>query len=86
MRPRSLFCPPSFDPDRTASSSSTWRTANEPPHVHVGRDRLEAKFWLDPVTVARAGSFSLVELRRIEWMIEENRYLLLEQWDASFGV
>jgi len=26
---------------------------NEPPHVHVDRDDLSAKFWLDPVTLAR---------------------------------
>jgi len=58
----------------------------EPPHVHVVRAEMEAKFWLDPVNIAWTGSFSLVELRRIERIIEENRYLLLEQWDASFGV
>ena len=27
----------------------------EPPHVHVGKDGKEAKFWLNPVKVARAG-------------------------------
>ena len=25
------------------------RENDEPPHVHVKRDRLEAKFWIDPV-------------------------------------
>jgi hypothetical protein len=34
----------------------------EPPHVHVERDDAEAKFWLDPVTIAHAGSFRPVEL------------------------
>jgi hypothetical protein len=52
----------------------------------VARDHLEAKLWLDPLTIARSGSFSLVELRRIERIVEENRYMLLEQWDASLGV
>lgn len=59
---------------------------HERPHVHVGRDDMEAKFWLDPVDIARAGSFSPVELRRIERIVEENRYALLDQWNASFGV
>jgi hypothetical protein len=59
---------------------------DECPHVHVVRDELEAKLWLDPVTIARAGSFSPVELRRIQRIVEENRYVLLEHWDASFGV
>ena len=26
---------------------------NEPPHVHVDRDNLSAKFWLRPVALAR---------------------------------
>jgi hypothetical protein len=26
---------------------------NEPPHVHVDRDDQSAKFWLDPVALAR---------------------------------
>ena len=59
---------------------------HERPHVHVVRGDMEAKLWLDPVNIARAGSFGLVELRRIERIIEENRYALLEHWDASFGV
>ena len=59
---------------------------HERPHVHVVRDDLEAKFWLDPLNIARAGTFTAVELRRIERIVEENRYALLEQWDASFGV
>src|SRR5205823_5680400 len=29
----------------------------EPPHMHVKRDRSEAKFWLDPVRLADAGRF-----------------------------
>lgn len=27
--------------------------SDEPPHVHVQRDNCEAKFWLDPVRLAR---------------------------------
>ena len=59
---------------------------HERPHVHVERDRAEAKFWLDPVSVQRPGAFSSVELRRIERIIEENRYILMEKWDADLGV
>jgi hypothetical protein len=29
----------------------------EPPHVHVERDRDEAKFWLDPVRLERGRLF-----------------------------
>ena len=27
--------------------------ANEPPHIHIDRDELSAKFWLEPVGLAR---------------------------------
>ena len=34
--------------------------ANEPPHVHVSKEGKEAKFWLNPIQVARAGRFKRV--------------------------
>ena len=36
---------------------------NEPPHVHVDRDDLSAKFWLRPIGLARNFGFSPKELR-----------------------
>ena len=37
--------------------------SNEPPHVHVKRDRLEAKFWLEPVVeLAQNWGFARHEL------------------------
>jgi len=60
--------------------------SDEPAHVHVERDRQRAKFWLDPVRAAYARSFSPPELRRVQRIVEEHRYVLLEQWDAYFGV
>ncbi len=38
----------------------------EPVHVHVERDRSSAKFWLDPVVLARSSGFSRSELRMVE--------------------
>lgn len=58
----------------------------EPPHVHVERDRREAKLWLDPVVIAHAESFQAVELRRIERIVKDHREALLEAWHANFGV
>ena len=43
--------------------------ANEPPHVHVSKEGNEAKYWLDPVKVAREGRFRKqpgVSLERME--------------------
>ena len=43
----------------------------EPPHVHVRRDNMVAKFWLEPLALERAGGFSRVELNAIATIVEE---------------
>ncbi len=58
---------------------------NEPPHVHVDRDDLSAKFWLEPVTLARNFGFSARELRRLQSLVVENRNELLEAWHGYFS-
>ncbi|HVP42318.1 MAG TPA: DUF4160 domain-containing protein [Terriglobales bacterium] len=58
---------------------------NEPPHVHVDREKFSAKFWLDPVALARNLGFSAAELRRIESIVREHRATLLEAWHGYFG-
>lgn len=45
----------------------------EPPHIHVKADRNEAKFWLDPVTLAANYGFRAHELNEIESMVRENQ-------------
>ena len=56
----------------------------EPPHVHVQRERMLAKLWLDPVGLARSTGFSPAELRRIQAIVIENRNTLLEAWHEYF--
>ncbi|MCE9592212.1 MAG: DUF4160 domain-containing protein [Planctomycetes bacterium] len=56
----------------------------EPAHIHVQRDKLVAKVWLDPVRLERAGGFNSAELRRIIELVERNESALMESWDA-FG-
>jgi hypothetical protein len=62
------------------------RESNEPPHVHVKRDRNEAKFWLDP-TVELAGNwgFARHELNELGRTVEAHRQAFLEQWHEHFG-
>ena len=57
---------------------------NEPPHVHVDREDQSAKFWLEPVALARNLGFSPVELRRIQAMLKDNESMLSEKWNARF--
>ena len=45
---------------------------DEPPHVHVDRDDASAKFWLDPVGLARNLGFPAHELHKIERIIRDH--------------
>ena len=58
---------------------------DEPPHIHVERDRSIAKFWLDPVRLQNSGGFSRNEINRIQKLVEENAEHLLESWNEYFN-
>ena len=58
---------------------------SEPPHVHVRRDNMVAKFWLEPLTLERAGGFSRVELNAIAGIVEEHREQFVRSWYEFFG-
>ena len=57
----------------------------EPPHVHVDRSALSAKFWLHPIALARNLGFSGRELRRIQSLVELNQTMFAESWHEYFG-
>ena len=57
----------------------------EPPHVHVQRDDLVAKFWLQPVRLDDSGGFARVEIRRLQAMVEDEVETLLGFWDEFFA-
>ena len=56
---------------------------DEPAHVHAGKEGQEAKYWLDPVRMARAGRFKPVDLREIERIIRDNLDFLLNAWQEE---
>ena len=58
---------------------------NEPPHVHVDKQKNSAKFWLDSVSLARNIGYSAKDLRKIQEIIIEHKELLLEKWYGYFG-
>jgi hypothetical protein len=53
--------------------------------VHVERDACEAKFWLDPVRLARSHGFSSREINDVEKLVVENQTILLERWNEFFN-
>ena len=58
---------------------------NEPPHIHVKRDMQVAKYWLNPVALAKNRGFAKHELNQIEKLVIEYRQLLHEAWHDHFG-
>ncbi len=56
----------------------------EPPHVHVDREKYSAKFWLQPVALARNLGFGAHELKSIERMIVEKEHDCMEAWNEHF--
>lgn len=58
---------------------------NEPLHIHVDRDNLSAKFWLDPVSLAQNLGFRPKELRQVQELVEAHREQFLEARNDYFG-
>jgi len=57
----------------------------EPPHVHIDRDAVSSKFWLNPVALAYNLGFPSGELRKLEALTSEHQKELLEAWNDYFG-
>jgi hypothetical protein len=58
----------------------------EPRHMHVDRERMSSKFWLDPdVALADNNGYGRRELREIEQLTRENLEKLRNEWDAFCG-
>ena len=58
---------------------------NEPPHIHADRDSFSAKFWLQPVAVAKNLGFSSKELKKLQSLVEDHQTLFLEKWHEYFS-
>ena len=53
---------------------------DEPPHIHVRRERKVAKFWLVEVSLAKSRGFAAHELRELERIVVERRDEFLRAW------
>jgi hypothetical protein len=51
----------------------------------VDRDDFSAKFWPQPVGLARDFGFSPKELRRIQRVVIQHQQEFLEAWHGHFG-
>ncbi|MFH1088044.1 MAG: DUF4160 domain-containing protein [Chloroflexota bacterium] len=59
--------------------------ASEPVHVHVESDDNYAKFWLEPVRLAKSVGYSARELNEIGKLVVENVGAFKRRWDEHFG-
>jgi len=57
---------------------------NEPPHIHVERDANLAKFWLEPLRIARVRGFNRKEIDQIQNLVEAQEAYLLRRWYEFF--
>ncbi len=57
---------------------------DEPPHVHIERDKNTAKFWLGPVRLCSSGGFNRDEINKINKIVEDNKEHLLRSWNEYF--
>ena len=53
----------------------------EPQHVHVRRDRMVCKFWLEPIELVTNSGFSPRELTKIRSLISTNFKKINEAWN-----
>ena len=59
---------------------------SEPRHMHVDREHMSAKFWLDPdVSLVANYGFNRRELRDIERISRQNLERLRHEWDTFCG-
>ncbi|MDP3315824.1 MAG: DUF4160 domain-containing protein [Devosia sp.] len=57
----------------------------EPPHVHIRKDRKEAKVWLENTAVARNKRCTDKELNELLDVVKSHRQEFLERWNEHFG-
>jgi len=58
---------------------------NEPMHVHVQRERMVCKFWLEPIALSKNHGFTPKELNIIREIIYNNRAKIMEAWYEHCG-
>ena len=58
---------------------------NEPPHIHIERDDLECKYWLEPAALARNYGFPGAELNKLAELASVHQSELLMAWQQYHG-
>ena len=59
--------------------------AREAAHSHVESGDRYAKFWLEPVSLAKTDGYNWIEIARIGRLVVAHRHELRERWRDFFG-
>ena len=58
---------------------------SEPKHVHIQREKMICKFWLDPISLSQNYGYAPRELNRIRQLIETYYNKIDEAWYEQCG-
>jgi hypothetical protein len=59
---------------------------DEPPHIHVRRERKVAKFWLGEISLAKSRGFAAHELRELERIVVDRQHEFLGAWNEHNSI
>jgi len=57
----------------------------EPPHIHVARGDAEAKFWLNPVSLADNDGFSAHEVQKVFVLVNDHCQYFQKRYIETHG-
>ena len=58
---------------------------NEPLHIHVETGENYAKFWLEPIVLARSIGYNPKEMRELRELVEKHKAMFIRRWHEYFG-
>lgn len=58
---------------------------DEPPHIHIDKEGCSAKFWLQPVKLAKNRGFRHNELNLIERKVQDDHTQFIHAWNDFFN-
>lgn len=57
---------------------------DEPPHVHIRKDRKETKIWIERLAIARNKRCTDQELNDLLGVVKDHQQEFLEKWNEHF--
>ena len=57
----------------------------EPPHIHVEKGDMTAKFWLEPVELVNSYGFSAKEINELRKLVMEHQQQFKVKWNEYFS-